>query len=116
MAMLFLHAFPTFADFMSSGTHIQVSNSYANIIRLALPVSIAILIPQVNIMTNTVFLGYYQPAHSLFTTQDLLAASGIAGIYYLTLVMVGYGLSSGLLMLMSRKAGGSVFCFQTVQP
>lgn len=90
---------------MATTSDIQVKNSYGNIIRLALPITIAILIPQVNIMTNTVFLGYYQPGHSVYTTQDLLAASGIAGIYYLTLVMVGYGLASGILMLMSRKAG-----------
>jgi putative MATE family efflux protein len=72
---------------------------------LAMPISIAILIPQVNMLTNTVFLGYYKPEGVIATTQDLLAASGIAGIYYLTIVMVGYGLSSGMLMLMSRKAG-----------
>jgi putative MATE family efflux protein len=70
-----------------------------------MPISIAILIPQVNMLTNTVFLGYYKPEGVIATTQDLLAASGIAGIYYLTIVMVGYGLSSGMLMLMSRKAG-----------
>jgi putative MATE family efflux protein len=89
--------------FMQVSTQIQ--NSYANIIKLALPICIAILIPQVNILTNTVFLGYYTPTHGDFSTQDLLAASGIAGIYYLTLVMIGYGLASGILMLMSRKAG-----------
>jgi putative MATE family efflux protein len=70
-----------------------------------MPISIAILIPQVNMLTNTIFLGYYKPEGVVATTQDLLAASGIAGIYYLTIVMVGYGLSSGMLMLMSRKAG-----------
>ncbi|MBK8145919.1 MAG: hypothetical protein IPK62_13510 [Bacteroidetes bacterium] len=37
--------------------------------------------------------------------QDLLSATGIAGIFYLTLTMIGYGLSSGVLMLMSRSAG-----------
>jgi MATE family multidrug resistance protein len=90
---------------MKSTTDIQVENSYRNILKLAMPISIAILIPQVNMLTNTVFLGYYKPEGVIATTQDLLAASGIAGIYYLTIVMVGYGLSSGMLMLMSRKAG-----------
>lgn len=84
---------------------IQVNNSYRNIVKLALPISISILIPQVNILTNTLFLGYYHPSHTQYNIQDFLSASGIAGIYYLTLVMVGYGLSSGLLMLMSRRAG-----------
>lgn len=87
------------------GQQIQVQNTYRNIIQLALPISIAILIPQLNMLTNTVFLGNYKPSHHDFSTQDLLAASGIAGIYYLTIVMVGYGLVSGMLMLMSRRAG-----------
>lgn len=90
---------------MHASSEIQVSNSLRNIIKLALPISIAIFIPQINNLTNTLFLGYYEPANSLFSMKDLLAASGIAGIYYLTLVMVGYGVSSGLLMLMSRMAG-----------
>ncbi|MBL7765240.1 MAG: MATE family efflux transporter [Chitinophagaceae bacterium] len=84
---------------------IKVQNTYRNIIKLALPVGISILIPQLSILTNTLFLGNYIPKEVHFSTQDFLAASGIAGIYYLTLVMVGYGLVSGMLMLMSRKAG-----------
>ncbi len=88
-----------------SHSTIQVENSYRNIIRLALPVAIAIFIPQINLLTNTLFLGYYTPLHSRFDTQSMLAASGIAGIFYLTMVMIGYGIASGLLMLMSRKAG-----------
>jgi MATE family multidrug resistance protein len=90
---------------MSSATHLKVENSYRNIISLALPISISILIPQISILTNTLFLGNYKPTVNNLTTQDLLSASGIAGIYYLTLVMIGYGMVSGMLMLMSRKAG-----------
>lgn len=90
---------------MESIPHLQIENSYRNIIRLALPISISILIPQISILTNTLFLGNYIPSKSELTTQDLLSASGIAGIYYLTLVMIGYGMVSGILMLMSRKAG-----------
>ncbi|MCC7030902.1 MAG: MATE family efflux transporter [Chitinophagaceae bacterium] len=87
--------------------NLQVKNSYRNIMQLALPVAIAMVIPQLNILTNTLFLGNYVPENSLFSTQDFLAASGIAGIYYLTLSMVGYGLSAGVLMLMSRSAGSN---------
>lgn len=83
----------------------QVENTHRNILKLALPISISILIPQVSIMANTLFLGNYKPTNQLLSTQDMLAASGIAGIFYLTLVMIGYGVASGLLMLMSRKAG-----------
>lgn len=90
---------------MHNTSGLQVSGSYRNIIKIALPISVAILIPQLNILTNTIFLGYYQPAGVSFTTSDLLAASGVAGIYYLTMAMVDYGLVSGILMMMSRKAG-----------
>lgn len=90
---------------MEPTTDIKVSNSLRNIVKLALPISIAIFIPQLNNLTNTLFLGNYEPANALFSMKDLLAASGIAGIYYLTLVMIGYGVSAGLLMLMSRRAG-----------
>jgi multidrug resistance protein, MATE family len=90
---------------LSQTKSIQVANSYRNIIKLALPILIAILIPQLSMLINTYFLGYYAPHVGLYQKQDLLSASGIAGIYYLTTVMVGYGLAGGLLMLMSRKAG-----------
>ncbi len=84
--------------------NLRVQNSYAGILQIALPISVAILIPQLSILTNTAFLGYYQPASGI-EPQTLLAASGVAGIFYLTLVMIGYGLVSGILMMMSRKAG-----------
>ncbi len=84
---------------------LKVTNTYRNILKIALPISIAILIPQLNFLTNTLFLGFYKPSLSYFSTEDLLAASGVAGIYYLTMVMADYGLVSGILMLMSRKAG-----------
>nr|MBP6625535.1 MATE family efflux transporter [Chitinophagaceae bacterium] len=90
---------------MSDSSSIQIKNTYANIIKLALPIGISILIPQLNLFTNTLFLGYYKPKMAGLSTQDLLSASGIAGIYYLTLVMICYGLVSGMLMFMSRSAG-----------
>lgn len=87
--------------------HLQVRGTYRNIFQLSIPIAISILIPQLNILTNTLFLGNYSPSDGLLHAQDLLSATGIAGIYYLTLTMIGYGLSSGVLMLMSRSAGKS---------
>jgi putative MATE family efflux protein len=84
---------------------LQTNTRYPEIIKLAWPVAVSILIPQLSMLANTLFLGYYHPQNSNQGTQDLLAASGIAGIYYLTLTMIGQGFSSGLLMLLSRKAG-----------
>lgn len=88
-----------------SNPSLQVDFSHRKIIQMALPVAVAILIPQLIILTNTFFLGNYQPQGGAFNPQSLLAASGIAGIFFLTLSMIGYGLSSGLLMLFSRRAG-----------
>ena len=90
---------------MATPQSVKIENSYRNILQLALPIGISILIPQLNLLTNTLFLGAYTPSLGALTTRELLGASGIAGIYYLTLVMIGYGLVAGLLMFMSRKAG-----------
>jgi putative MATE family efflux protein len=68
-----------------------------------MPICIAILIPQLSMIINTIFLGKYTGV--LASSQDTLAVMAEAGIYFLTLVMIGYGLANGLLMLMSRKAG-----------
>ncbi|MBU3676467.1 MAG: MATE family efflux transporter [Chitinophagaceae bacterium] len=84
---------------------LQVDFSNRKIIQMALPVAVAILIPQLIILTNTFFIGNYHPQGNAILSQSLLAASGIAGIFFLTLSMIGYGLSSGLLMLFSRRAG-----------
>ena len=48
---------------------LQVEASYRQIIRLALPISFAILIPQINYVTNNIFLGHY-------TQQDLAEFEG----------------------------------------
>ncbi|WP_276133685.1 MATE family efflux transporter [Polluticoccus soli] len=75
----------------------KVSVSNKDIIRLALPISLALLIPQINFLTNTAFLG------RLGETE--LGVNGIAGIFYLTLAMIGYGLSNGMQVQMARRAG-----------
>ncbi|MCD6062907.1 MAG: hypothetical protein K0R82_818 [Flavipsychrobacter sp.] len=75
----------------------KVSVSNKDIIRLALPISLALLIPQINFLTNTAFLG------RLGETE--LGVNGIAGIFYLTLSMIGYGLSNGMQVQMARRAG-----------
>ncbi len=67
------------------------------ILRLALPISLSIAIPQLNFLTNTVFLGQLG--------ERELGVNGIAGIYYLILSMIGYGLSCGIQIQMARRAG-----------
>ncbi|RYZ52379.1 MAG: MATE family efflux transporter [Sphingobacteriales bacterium] len=68
-----------------------------NIIRLAWPILFALFIPQMSYMANTIFLGRFGELE--------LRVIGVAGIFYLTLGMVGYGLSNGMQILMSRRAG-----------
>jgi multidrug resistance protein, MATE family len=76
---------------------LQVEASYSQIIRLALPISFAILIPQLNYVTNNIFLGHY--------TQQDLAIAGITGVYYLIFAGIGFGLNNGLQTLIARRAG-----------
>lgn len=76
---------------------LQVSISNRQILKIALPISLAILVPQVNFITNNIFLGHY--------SQQALAAGGLAGVYFLIFAMIGYGLNNGLQTLISRRAG-----------
>ena len=76
---------------------LQVGISNRQILKIALPISLAILVPQVNFITNNIFLGNY--------SQHALAVASITGVYYLIFAMIGYGLNSGLQTLISRRAG-----------
>jgi MATE family, multidrug efflux pump len=82
---------------MSTTTSLQVETSYRQIIKLALPISFAMLIPQFNFITTNIFLGHYN--------QQSLAIAGITGVYYLIFAMIGFGLNNGLQALISRRAG-----------
>ena len=74
-----------------------VTATNGQIIRLAAPISLALLIPQLSFFTNTVFLGRLG--------QRELGVNGITGVFYLILSMIGYGLSSGMQIQMARRAG-----------
>lgn len=70
-----------------------------DIIKIAAPIALALLIPQLNFLTNTAFIGRLG--------QDELGVNGISGVFYLLMAMVGYGLCSGLQVLMARRVGES---------
>lgn len=76
---------------------LSVSATNKEIIQLALPISIALFIPQANFFTNNVFMG--------MLGQRELGVNGITGVFYLILSMIGYGLSSGVQIQMARRAG-----------
>ncbi len=74
-----------------------VSATNSQILKLAAPISLALLIPQLSFFTNTVFLGRLG--------ERELGVNGITGVFYLILSMIGYGLSSGMQIQMARRAG-----------
>lgn len=75
----------------------QLNISYRQIIKLALPISASLIIPQINFITNNIFLGHLG--------KQELALAGITGVYYLIFAVIGHGLNNGLQTIMSRRAG-----------
>ena len=82
-------------DNLQNSLQIKITNR--QIIKLTLPVSIAILVPQLNFITNNIFLGHY--------SSTTLAVASITGVYYLIFASIGFALNNGLLALISRRAG-----------
>ena len=80
----------------SSASDLQVDTSNRQILRMALPISLAMLIPQINFVTNTVFLSY---------DEIVLGTAGITGVFYLIFSLTGNGLNAGLQGLIARRAG-----------
>jgi multidrug resistance protein, MATE family len=78
---------------------LRLATTYRQIIHMAVPISLAIFIPQFNFITNNYFLGQYD------ASGDTLAVGGIVGVYYLIFAVIGYGLNNGLQALISRRAG-----------
>lgn len=82
---------------LSKNTAFQVELTNRQIIKMATPISFAILIPQLNFVTNNIFLGHFN--------KQSLAIAGITGVYYLIFSAIGYGLNNGLQALIARRAG-----------
>jgi len=76
---------------------LKLSTGYRAILNLALPISLAMLVPQINFITNNIFLARLG--------QQELAIAGITGVYYLIFAVIGNGLNNGLQALISRRAG-----------
>src|SRR5688572_6804979 len=82
---------------IAPNTGLQVEISNRQILKMALPISLAILVPQLNFITNNIFLGHY--------SEQALAVASITGVYYLIFAMIGFGLNNGLQTLIARRAG-----------
>jgi multidrug resistance protein, MATE family len=74
---------------------LQTTNS--QILRLAMPIALSMLVPQINFITNNIFL-------SGLGEQEL-ATAGITGVYYLIFAVIGNGLNNGVQALIARRAG-----------
>ena len=81
----------------STRSELQFKVTNRQIMKLTLPISIAILVPQLNFITNNIFLGHY--------SSMTLAVASITGVYYLIFASIGFALNNGLLALISRRAG-----------
>ena len=84
---------------MATSKTYTVTISDRDILRMALPISLAILVPQINFITNNIFLGH------LDESGYALSTAGITGVYYLLFAVVGQGLNNGLQALIARRAG-----------
>src|SRR5438067_694309 len=76
---------------------LQVNASYRQIVKIAFPIALAMFVPQINFITNNIFLGHLN--------ENALAAASITGVYYLVFSSIGFGLNNGLQALISRRAG-----------
>lgn len=74
---------------------VQVNNR--QILKIALPIAAAMAIPNLNFITNNIFLGGLG--------EKELAVAGITGVYYLIFALIGQGLNNGLQSLIARRAG-----------
>lgn len=82
---------------MAITSDLQLTITNRQILKIALPVSFAIFVPQINFITNNIFLGGLGEAS--------LAIAGITGVAYLIFAVIGLGLNNGLQALISRRAG-----------
>jgi putative MATE family efflux protein len=81
----------------ASVENLQVEISSRQILKIALPISFALLVPQINFITNNIFLGQLG--------EQELGTAGLTGVYYLIFAAIGFGLNNGLQALISRRAG-----------
>jgi putative MATE family efflux protein len=76
---------------------LKVKVTYRQILSIALPITFAILVPQINMLTNSIFLSQLNLAS--------LGHAGITGVFYLVFAVIGHGLNNGMQSVFSRYAG-----------
>lgn len=86
---------------------LRVKVNNRQILSIALPITLAILIPQINMLTNSIFLGRLNLA--------ALGDAGITGVFYLIFAVAGNGLNNAMQTVFSKYAGsGDSQLFKTI--
>jgi Na+-driven multidrug efflux pump len=86
---------------------LKVKVNDRQILSIALPITLAILIPQINMLTNSIFLGRL--------SNEALGNAGITGVFYLIFAVAGNGLNNALQTVFSKYAGsGDSSMFKTI--
>jgi MATE family multidrug resistance protein len=86
---------------------LKVNVTNKQILSIALPITLAILIPQINMLTNSIFLGH--------VSEKALGDAGITGVFYLIFAVAGNGLNNAMQSVFSRNAGsGNPEAFKTI--
>ena len=81
----------------ATDTSLQVKITNRQILGIALPITAALIIPNINFITNNIFLGGLG--------ERELGNAGITGVFYLIMMVCGNGLSTALQSLISRRGG-----------
>lgn len=76
---------------------LRIKPSSKQILSIAMPITIAILVPQLNLLINTIFLG------RLDTVS--LGNAGITGVFFLIFSVAGFGLNNAIQSALSKYAG-----------
>src|SRR5579862_5679525 len=76
---------------------LKVSITHRQILSIALPISLAILVPQINFVTNNIFLGDW--------SKKALGDAGITSVYYLIVAVAGNGFNNALQSIISKSGG-----------
>jgi len=80
-----------------SNNDLRVKVDSKQILSIALPITLAILIPQLNLLVNSIFLGHL--------SNQALGNAGITGVFYLIFAVAGHGLNSSMQSVFSGYAG-----------
>ncbi|MFC4261573.1 MATE family efflux transporter [Ferruginibacter yonginensis] len=84
---------------------VEVTNK--QVLSIALPITLSIFIPQLNMLINSIFLGK--------VSGEALGNAGITGVFYLIFAVAGHGLNNAMQTVFSKNAGsGNPENFKTI--